>query len=136
MELIVTTVVVSPFQQNCRIVKDAATGDGVIIDPGDEAERILAAVDQSGARITHILATHAHLDHVGAVSPVKAALGVPFALHAADWDLLRELPARVGRRPHDVFAIEHWQATAPSAHLFWRIPVGVEGRRVAKGVPE
>ena len=93
MELDVTTVVVSPFQQNCRVVKDRQSGDGVIIDPGDEADRILAAVEASGARITHILGTHAHLDHVGAVAPVKRALDVPFALHAGDFPLLRELPA-------------------------------------------
>lgn len=92
MDIEVTTVVVSPFQQNCRIIKERGTGDGVIVDPGDEAERILAAVEQSGARITHILATHAHLDHVGAVAEVRAALGVPFAMHSADLPLLRELP--------------------------------------------
>ncbi len=92
MDLDVTTIVVSPFQQNCRIVKDRASGDGVIIDPGDEAERILAAVDASGATITHILGTHAHLDHVGAVYEVKEALDVPFALHQGDFELLQQLP--------------------------------------------
>lgn len=92
MDIEVTTVVVSPFQQNCRIIKERESGDGVIVDPGDEAERILAAVEQSGARITHILATHAHLDHVGAVADVKAALGAPFAMHSADLPLLQELP--------------------------------------------
>ncbi len=93
MDLDVTTIVVSPFQQNCRIVKDRASGDGVIVDPGAEAPRILAAVEQSGVRITHILGTHAHLDHVGAVAAVKDALGVPFALHSGDLPLLRQLPA-------------------------------------------
>jgi len=92
MEIEVTTVVVGPFQQNCRIVKDGASGEGVIVDPGDEAERILAAVEASGARVTMILATHAPLDHVGAVAAVKRALGVPFALHRADFDLLAALP--------------------------------------------
>jgi glyoxylase-like metal-dependent hydrolase (beta-lactamase superfamily II) len=93
LELDVTTVVVSPFQQNCRIVRDVASGEGVIIDPGDEADRILEAVEASGARITHILGTHAHLDHVGAVAAVKRALDVPFALHRGDFPLLKELPA-------------------------------------------
>lgn len=93
LELDVTTVVVSPFQQNCRIVRDVKSGQGVVIDPGDEAPRILAAVEASGARITHVLGTHAHLDHVGAVAEVKRALGVPFALHSGDLPLLQELPA-------------------------------------------
>ena len=92
MRLEVTTVVVSPFEQNCRIVKDLESGDGVIVDPGDEAQRILEAVATSGARITHILATHAHLDHVGAAAEVRRALGVPFCLHRADLPILRSLP--------------------------------------------
>lgn len=92
MRLSVTTVVVSPFEQNCRVVKDLDSGDGVIVDPGDEPERILKAVAQSGARITHILATHAHLDHVGAAAAVRRALGAPFCLHRGDLPLLRALP--------------------------------------------
>jgi glyoxylase-like metal-dependent hydrolase (beta-lactamase superfamily II) len=92
MGLEVTTVVVSPFEQNCRIVKDVASGDGVIVDPGDEPERILAEVKASGARITHILATHAHLDHVGAAAAVRRALGAPFCLHRGDLPLLQALP--------------------------------------------
>lgn len=92
MRLEVTTLVVSPFQQNCRIVVDVDSGQGVIIDPGDEAERILSAARRTGARISHVLATHAHLDHVGAAAEVRDALGVPFGLHGADLPLLRELP--------------------------------------------
>jgi glyoxylase-like metal-dependent hydrolase (beta-lactamase superfamily II) len=92
VRLDVTTVVVSPFEQNCRVVKDLDSGEGVIVDPGDEAERILAAVRASGARITHILATHAHLDHVGAAAEVRRALGAPFCLHRGDLPLLRSLP--------------------------------------------
>ncbi|MFM8980951.1 MAG: MBL fold metallo-hydrolase [Planctomycetia bacterium] len=92
MSLDITTVVVSPFEQNCRIVKDFASGEGVVIDPGDEAPRILEAVRRTGARITHILATHAHLDHVGAACEVREALGAPFCLHRGDFPLLAELP--------------------------------------------
>ena len=92
MRLEVRTVVVSPFEQNCRIVKDLDSGDGVIVDPGDEPQRILEAVRESGARITHILATHAHLDHVGAAAAVRRALKVPFCLHRGDLSLLEALP--------------------------------------------
>ena len=92
MKFEITTIVVGAFQQNCRIVKDTASGDAVIVDPGDEAERILAAVGETGANVTHILATHAHLDHVGAVQAVKDALGVPFALHAGDFPILAQMP--------------------------------------------
>lgn len=92
MDLSVTTVVVSPFEQNCRIVVDRESGQGVVIDPGDEPERILEAVRRTGARISHVLATHAHLDHVGAAAPVARALRAPFCLHRADLPLLRRLP--------------------------------------------
>lgn len=92
MDLVVTTIVVSPFQQNCRIVVDKATGDAVIVDPGDDAKRILAAVRASGGTVRHMLATHGHLDHVGAVKPLQDALGVPFAINAADKPLLDLLP--------------------------------------------
>ena len=92
MELEVSTVVVGPFQQNCRIVKDKATGEAVIVDPGDEAERILATVKQVGARVRYVLLTRAHLDHAGAAAPVKRALGVPLAMHPDDRPILEALP--------------------------------------------
>jgi glyoxylase-like metal-dependent hydrolase (beta-lactamase superfamily II) len=88
----VVTLVVSPFQQNCRLVIDRESRDAVVVDPGDEAARILRAVRESGARVTHLLATHAHLDHVGAAADVSDALRVPFALHGADLPLLEALP--------------------------------------------
>jgi len=92
VDLAVTTLVVSPFEQNCRLVVDRATGDAVIVDPGDDAKRILAAVRASGAKVRHLLATHGHLDHVGAVKPLQDALGAPFAIHGADRPLLALLP--------------------------------------------
>lgn len=91
MDLEIITLVVSPFQQNCRLVKSKASGEAVIIDPGDEADRILQAVEESGARVTRILNTHAHLDHAGAVAPLKKALDVPFALHSGDVPILEAL---------------------------------------------
>jgi glyoxylase-like metal-dependent hydrolase (beta-lactamase superfamily II) len=86
------TLVVSPFQQNCRLVMDEETGEAVVVDPGDEAARILRAVRESGAKVRLLLATHAHLDHVGAVADLKDALKVPFALHTGDLALLEALP--------------------------------------------
>jgi glyoxylase-like metal-dependent hydrolase (beta-lactamase superfamily II) len=92
MRLAVTTIVVSPFEQNCRLVLEEESGEAVIVDPGDDAPRILKAVRASGARVKALLATHGHLDHVGAVAPVKDALGVPFALHGADMPIVRMMP--------------------------------------------
>jgi glyoxylase-like metal-dependent hydrolase (beta-lactamase superfamily II) len=91
MDIEIVTLVVSPFQQNCRIVKDRATGEAVVIDPGDEAPRILRAIEEHDARVVRIMNTHAHLDHAGGVAPLKRALGVPFALHAGDNHILEGL---------------------------------------------
>lgn len=88
MDLAVTTLVVSPFQQNCRLIMDRASGEAVVIDPGDDAPRILKAIRSSGAKVKALLATHAHLDHTGAVAPLRDALHVPFGLHRADRPIL------------------------------------------------
>ena len=92
MDLEISTIVVGPFQQNCRVVKDRATGEAVVVDPGAEADRILKAVAQSAATVRYILLTHAHLDHCGAAAPVQRALGAPLAMHSGDLPLLRALP--------------------------------------------
>ena len=91
MDIEIVTIVVSPFQQNCRLVKDRRTGEALLIDPGDEADHILEVVKQHDAKVTKIINTHAHLDHAGAVEPLKQALGVPFALHGADFPILEAL---------------------------------------------
>jgi glyoxylase-like metal-dependent hydrolase (beta-lactamase superfamily II) len=121
MPIQVTTVVVSPFEQNCRIVKDVESGQGVVVDPGDDAERILAAVAESGAKVTHLLATHAHLDHVGAVAEVKRRLRVPFAMHSGDLPLLRMLP-----RHGDMFGMSGLEVPEVDVDLSrtTRIPFG------------
>ena len=91
MDIEVTTIVVSPFQQNCRLVMDRKTKEAVVIDPGDEAERIQWVAEEKGAKVTRILNTHAHLDHAGAVADLKEMLGVPFALHGAEKPILNHL---------------------------------------------
>lgn len=94
MDLDITTLVVGMFQQNCRIVRERTTNEAVIIDPGDEDDRIVEELEEMGAEVTHILCTHAHIDHAGAVAPLRAALGVPFALHSADLPILEALSDR------------------------------------------
>jgi glyoxylase-like metal-dependent hydrolase (beta-lactamase superfamily II) len=74
---------------NCYLVGCEATKEGIIIDPGDEAERILAEVEAAGLTIKYILNTHAHFDHILANGPVVQATGAPLALHPLDLPLLR-----------------------------------------------
>jgi glyoxylase-like metal-dependent hydrolase (beta-lactamase superfamily II) len=69
---------VGPVQENCFIVREQGSGRGVIVDPGEEAPRILAAVDSLGIeQVEAILITHTHFDHIGAVAPVARATGAP-----------------------------------------------------------
>lgn len=77
-----------PIQENAVLVW-GPEGEGFLFDPGDEAERILAWVRGLGVTVRGILLTHAHFDHIGAVQPLREALGVPVHLHPADLPLYR-----------------------------------------------
>ena len=69
---------VGPVQENSYIVRAGADATrAVIVDPGDEAERLLAAIDSLGVEIEAILITHCHFDHIGAVEPLARATGAP-----------------------------------------------------------
>ena len=68
---------VGPVQENCFVARLDAADRALIVDPGDEADRILAAVDELGVGVDAILLTHTHFDHVGAVAPVARATGAP-----------------------------------------------------------
>jgi glyoxylase-like metal-dependent hydrolase (beta-lactamase superfamily II) len=68
---------VGPVAENCYILRREGAETGLIVDPGEEAPRLLAAVDQLGIKLEAILLTHCHFDHVGAVAPVAAATGAP-----------------------------------------------------------
>jgi hydroxyacylglutathione hydrolase len=80
----ISQLTVGPFEENCYLVVDDATGHGVLVDPGDEASRIVRMVRESGAELEAIWLTHAHIDHIGAVAAVKREWDVPVYLHAAD----------------------------------------------------
>jgi glyoxylase-like metal-dependent hydrolase (beta-lactamase superfamily II) len=88
---------VGPLQENCWLLADPASGQAVLIDPGDEAERLLAAVDATGCTLTAIWLTHAHFDHVGGVAGVVAARPVPVWLHPADTVLYENAAASAAR---------------------------------------
>ena len=68
---------VGPVQENCFVARRKGADRALIVDPGDEADRILAAVDELGVGVDAILLTHTHFDHVGAVAPVARATGAP-----------------------------------------------------------
>jgi hydroxyacylglutathione hydrolase len=73
----VRTFTVGPVAENCFVARVEGDERALIIDPGDEAERILAAVEELGVGVDAILVTHCHFDHIGAVAPVAEATGAP-----------------------------------------------------------
>lgn len=75
---------VEPFYKNGFVVGCEETREGIVIDPGDEVELLLRAVEHHALTIRYIFLTHAHLDHVTGVGRAKAALGAPVGLHEAD----------------------------------------------------
>ena len=87
---------VGPVQENCFVVRVKGADRGLIIDPGDEAERILAAVDALGVKtVEAILLTHTHFDHIGAVAPVAKATGAPVYCPELETQVLANIMAYV-----------------------------------------
>ena len=82
--MIVERRAVEPFFKNGFVIGCEDAREGVLIDPGDEVDELLAAVGHRKLTITNILLTHAHLDHVTGVAKAKRALNVPVWLHPAD----------------------------------------------------
>lgn len=93
--MIVKGLTVGLLQENCYIFGCSKTRKGVIIDPGDNARAILRVVDQQALKIEKIINTHAHFDHVMAVTSLRMATGAPFYLHREELPVLHDLPERV-----------------------------------------
>ena len=77
-------VIVGALGVNCFIVRDSETNEALIIDPGDEADRIIEAVKLVEAKPIGVLLTHAHVDHIRGVGAVSAAFNLPVWIHEAD----------------------------------------------------
>lgn len=75
MSIEVRQLTVGPIAENCFVIRREGGGKALVVDPGEEAERILATVEEMGASVEAILVTHTHFDHVGAVTPVAQATG-------------------------------------------------------------
>ncbi|MGZ5427559.1 MAG: MBL fold metallo-hydrolase [Thermoanaerobaculia bacterium] len=85
---------VGPLQCNCAIVADPTTREAVVVDPGDEPDRILEALAGAGLRAVALIHTHAHFDHVGCSALLKCITGAPILMHAGDRPLYQNLAAQ------------------------------------------
>ena len=95
-DVTVRRVVTGPVQENAVLLHDAS-GEGFLIDPGDDAPVLIRLVQEIGMRPSAVLLTHAHFDHVGAVQGVREAFGIPVYLHAGALEQYRFAAASAAR---------------------------------------
>jgi len=101
---------VGPVQENCFIVRPQDGERAVIVDPGEEAPRLLEAIDELGVTLDAILLTHTHFDHVGAVAPIARATGAPVYCPQIEVAVLKDIMAFVpwpGFGPFESWDPEH-----------------------------
>ena len=105
-------VPVTPYQQNCSVIKCETSGRAAIVDPGGDVDRILAAVQQLDATVEKIILTHAHMDHCAAAGVLRQQLEVPIeGPHRDDQFWLDKLPEwcrMSGFPPADAFLPDRW----------------------------
>lgn len=94
--MIIKELAVGPIMANCYIIGCEDTKEAVVIDPGDEADRILMSLAQSALKVSYIINTHGHFDHVGANKKMKQATSAPLLIHADDAIMLSRLSIDAG----------------------------------------
>ena len=90
-ELIHEVIPVGMLQCNCSILGDPETREAIVVDPGDEVERILEILRARQLNVRAIVSTHTHIDHVGGLARLHAATKAPVLIHEADLELYRHL---------------------------------------------
>jgi len=117
----IESITVGPFAENCYLVADESAGRAILIDPGDEPERIIEMVEGAGVTVDAIWLTHAHLDHIGGVSSIRRKWNVPVHLHPAD----RVVYDR-GAQSAEKYGVPFEQPDAPDLDLSegQQLPVG------------
>ena len=83
----IDNIVVGALQVNCFIVYDEDSHDAIVVDPGAEAEKIIRLIEDRKLKVSRIVCTHAHFDHVGAVTKLKEKTGAAVMLHKGDSDI-------------------------------------------------
>jgi hydroxyacylglutathione hydrolase len=110
MTMDVRMFTVGPVAENSYIFRREGSDRALIIDPGDEADRLLAAIDALGVTLEGILLTHTHFDHVGAVAPVARATGAEVWVPEIEKVVLDDIMAFVpwpGFGPFESYDAEH-----------------------------
>ena len=101
---------VGPVQENCYLFRREGSDRALIVDPGDEPDRLLQAIDELGVTLDGILLTHTHFDHVGAVAPVAEATGAEVWVPEIEKPVLADIMSFVpwpGFGPYESYDAEH-----------------------------
>ena len=85
---------VGMLQCNCSIFGDEATREAMVVDPGDDIERIQEILQRHGLTVKAIVITHAHIDHIGGAQKLKKATGAPVYMNASDTELQKLMPVQ------------------------------------------
>ncbi len=94
--MILETFPVGPLQCNCTILGDDATGEAIVIDPGDNISRIHQRLTELGLKLKQIVITHGHIDHVGGALKLKRLTGAPILLNENDLPQIKMMDAQAG----------------------------------------
>ena len=94
--LMLETFPVGPLQCNCTILGDLVSKEAIIIDPGEDIGRIHRRLTSLGLKLTQILITHAHIDHIGGALRLKRLTGAPILLNENDLPLLQMMETQAG----------------------------------------
>jgi hydroxyacylglutathione hydrolase len=119
--LILETFPVGPLQCNCTILGDPVTHEAIVIDPGEEISRIHRRLSELGLKVTQILITHAHIDHVGGALLLKRLTGAPILLNENDLALLQMMDMQA-----DWLGVETPETESPDASLQDGLKVGLD----------
>src|SRR3954468_18958113 len=106
----VQMLTVGMVAENCYLLRRDGSERALIVDPGDEADKLLAAIDALGVKLDGILLTHTHFDHVGAVAPVARATGAEVWVPKIEAGVLPDIMSYVpwpGFGPYESYEAEH-----------------------------
>jgi hydroxyacylglutathione hydrolase len=120
-KLILETFPVGPLQCNCTILGDPVTHEAIVIDPGEEISRIHGRLTTLGLKLTQILITHAHIDHIGGALKLKRLTGAPILLNENDFPLLKIMEEQA-----EWLGVETPEIESPDGSLTDGLRVGLE----------
>jgi len=109
-EMIYMRIPVGMLQCNCLIIGDPKTLEAVVVDPGDEVERILSMIGRYKLKVKAIISTHAHIDHVGGLAKLHQYTGAPVMMHRDDLPLYNAMDVQaafLGMMPPEITEVDH-----------------------------